>query len=603
MVLLSPLLLCSTLLSTAAFASSKCKSTPNDLTWPSNEEWKSLNQSIRGALIKTAPAPSSCYEGNPFNSSTNCFDATKYWTYAAYHSAWPESVDYSIFTNNSCLPRGADGYTKGRGCSIGALPQYIVNATNEQQIATALRWATERNIRVVVKGTGHDLSGRSTGAYSLSIWTHNFKHIEHQPEWPLPDGSGTADVVICGSGHTWGTVYNAVHAMNRSVVGGEDATVGLGGLIQNGGHGLLSSHYGLASDQVYQVTFITADGRRLVANNKQNADIFWAVRGAGGGQFGVVTEFILKTHPVPKNLITGGFSFYQVSASKAGNISWAALAEVASSIPDIMDNGLTGTVIAMTGSSAMALTGLNHTSPGVVASVSLVGFNMTTEAMDRTVQNMTFRFANGSSANMLKVVYQSSEAYSYWAYTKPDFLSSTSCGSSSLMSSRLLGRHELSDIPMADLTTYLQQASVSQSATGSMLLFGLQGGPGPASTPEDMRGSVLPAWRSAYVHAMSYGASLNATADPSDALASGAHWYEANLEPVWRNWAPRTGSYMNEGNAFSSTWKQDFYGENYNRLLKLKRAYDPSGSFFVWSGVGSDMWEYDLHSGLLCRID
>lgn len=160
MVLFSPLLLCSILLSTAASASTKCKSTPNDPTWPSNEEWKSLNQTIRGALIKTAPAPSSCYEGNPFNSSTNCSDVTKYWTYAAYHSAWPESVDYSIFTNNSCLPPGADGYTKGRGCSIGALPQYIVNATNEQQIATALRWATERNIRVVVKGTGHDLSGR-----------------------------------------------------------------------------------------------------------------------------------------------------------------------------------------------------------------------------------------------------------------------------------------------------------------------------------------------------------------------------------------------------------------------------------------------------------
>lgn len=94
--------------------------------------------------------------------------------------------------------------------------------------------------------------------------------------------------------------------MNRSVVGDDDATVGLRGLIQNGGHGLLSSHYSLALDQVYQVTVVTADGRRLVANNVQNTDIFWAVRGAGGGQFGVVTEFVLKTYPVPANVVTGG---------------------------------------------------------------------------------------------------------------------------------------------------------------------------------------------------------------------------------------------------------------------------------------------------------
>lgn len=135
-----------------------------------------------------------------------------------------------------------------------------------------------------------------------------------------------------------------------------------------------------------------------------------------------------------------------------------------------------------------------------------------------------------------------------------------------------------------------------------MVLFGLQGGSGPTSTPESMRGSVLPAWRSAYVHVMSYGASLNVTADSSDALASGARWYEAKLEPVWRNWAPSMASYKNEGNPFSSTWKHDFYGENYDRLLKIKREYDLSGSSFVWSGVGSDMWEYDLHSDLLCRV-
>jgi hypothetical protein len=144
----------------AVFAASNCKTSPQETNWPSSEEWTALNQSIDDVLIKTAPAASSCYEGNPFGSSQNCTDVTEHWSYAAYHAAWPESVDYSIYTNNSCLPPGVDGYTKERGCSIGGLPQYIVNATTEEHIATAMKWASERNIRIVVKGTGHDLNGR-----------------------------------------------------------------------------------------------------------------------------------------------------------------------------------------------------------------------------------------------------------------------------------------------------------------------------------------------------------------------------------------------------------------------------------------------------------
>lgn len=155
------------LAATSVGAASTCKSTPQDSTWPAPEEWKSLNASINGALIKTAPAASSCYPGNPFSSTQNCTDVTDHWSYAMYHAAWPESVDYSIFTNHSCLPPTVDGYVKARGCSIGALPQYIVNATTEGQIASAMKWATSRNIRIVIKGTGHDMNGRYVAHPSL----------------------------------------------------------------------------------------------------------------------------------------------------------------------------------------------------------------------------------------------------------------------------------------------------------------------------------------------------------------------------------------------------------------------------------------------------
>lgn len=146
--------------SSSVSAQTSCKSTPQDANWPTSSEWKALNQSLSGRLIRTSPAASSCYAGNPFNAHTNCSDVTQHWSYAAHHAEWPESVDYSVWTNNSCLPPGVSGYMKGRGCSIGALPQYIVNATTDSQVATAMKWATDRNIRIAIKGTGHDLSGR-----------------------------------------------------------------------------------------------------------------------------------------------------------------------------------------------------------------------------------------------------------------------------------------------------------------------------------------------------------------------------------------------------------------------------------------------------------
>lgn len=151
---------CLAFLAASLVESTKCKTSPHDANWPSVQEWASLNQSIQGTLLKTIPVSSSCYPGNPFGSSHECSDVKDHWGYAAYHSRWVESNDYSIWNNNSCLPPGVSGYSKEKGCSIGGLPQYIVNATTEKQVATAMKWASDNNIRVVIKSTGHDLNGR-----------------------------------------------------------------------------------------------------------------------------------------------------------------------------------------------------------------------------------------------------------------------------------------------------------------------------------------------------------------------------------------------------------------------------------------------------------
>ena len=247
-----------------------------------------------------------------------------------------------------------------------------------------------------------------------------------------------------------------------------------------------------------------------------------------------MTEFVLRTHPVPSSVVTGGLTFYPGNSQDASEqASFAALADVAALIPELMNTGLTGTVTAVTKEKAVGFLGLEEPVPGVAVMLSLISFNQTTASMNTTLHRIRPHIANGREMS-LNFTWQEPSAQTYWSYTKPDFMASNSAGAVSMMSSRLMGRRELVDIAQSDLITYLRQALVSQNPeSGGMLLFGLQGGPGPARVPIDQRGSVLPSWCSAYAHVMAYGASVNVTGDPRDELEKAAGWYEANIENVW----------------------------------------------------------------------
>jgi hypothetical protein len=437
---------------------------------------------------------------------------------------------------------------------------------------------------------------RSSGAYALSIWTHNLRHIQHESHWQLPTGNGSADVIITGSGNNWGTLYKFANDHNCTVVGGGDGTVGLGGYLQGGGHGPLSSQFGLGADQIYQVTVITTDGLRLVANQKQNQDLLWAIKGGGAGQYGVVTEYVLKTHPAPTQVVRGGLQVYAAKHASA-DAAWKAVAAVVSSLPDVMDARLGGTVNVFKGSTAKQSLGVNYTVPGAAVVPSLTGYFVGEDVLRNALQKLADNAiaASGDNSSITVKFTPISSAKTFLASFGSTAGSSIGQG---ILSTRLLGRAELSDIPSENLTMYLQQIMYNSS----MLLFGLQGGPGTANVPIDMRGAVNPVWRKAYAHLLSFGVPLDDTGVPSAEFKKAGEWAEEYRESVWRNWAPNTGAYMNEANPFNTNWKHDFYGEYYGRLLQIKDKYDPSGSLYVLNGVGSDREGYDLDTGLLCRV-
>ncbi|EJD41473.1 FAD-binding domain-containing protein, partial [Auricularia subglabra TFB-10046 SS5] len=572
-----------------------CKLTPFDHDWPSTQAWAALNASIGGALLETSPVASSCYPGNPFRSSLACSVVSTGWNSTDFHASLPESISFPIFANNSCLPPGSPGFFSDRGCMVGGLPQYIVNATSEQQVATAMRWASHRNIRIIVKGTGHDLMGRSSGAFSLSIWTHQFINLVFGFPPSLAWHDLCEHALVVGSGALWRDVYAAAEQAGRAVVGGTDGSVGLGGHVQGGGHGPLSSTYGLAADQLLQATVVTSDGQILRVNEREHADLLWAVRGGSAGLYGVVTEFVLRTYPAVSSVAMGSLAV----DSDDADASWTAAALVVRKIPQLMDAGFAGAVYIASGLIALALDpALTSPPTGVIVRYRPFAFNTTPSALDAMLAPLITELSNLSTS--LTVTAASPVQYPSFMSWHTAYFQTSPAGGAGLISSRLLPRSSL-----AVSAHELRVAMAPQNTVvGAELVLTMTAGRGPARVPQRMRGALNPAWRGAYVHAIASTAFLNSSDEsksPQTALRETSDWLEAHTERSLREWAPRSGAYFNEANGYDPFWKENFYGEHYERLVGIKRKYDPSASLWVLGGIGNEEWGYDLQSGKLCR--
>ena len=146
------------------------------------------------------------------------------------------------------------------------------------------------------------IPSRSTGFGSLSIWTHHFRGIEYIPAFKPRDCpiNGTVAAARVAAGEIGGEIQTAMGNHDSIVVTGSNPDVGLVGWITGGGHGMLSSSYGMGADNLLEATIVIPSGEALVANPCQNSDLFFAIRGGGGGTYGVVTEVVVKTYPTPK---------------------------------------------------------------------------------------------------------------------------------------------------------------------------------------------------------------------------------------------------------------------------------------------------------------
>ncbi|MDN3920531.1 FAD-binding oxidoreductase [Roseateles violae] len=166
-------------------------------------------------------------------------------------------------------------------------PLALLRCAATADVVTALAFAREQKLPLVPRGGGHGYLGNGTIAGGLVIDCG-----------PLDGVSLDGTIATVGAGAKLADVYEALIARGRCIASGSCVTVGIAGITQGGGFGIVDRAYGLSCDALLSARLVSADGRELLCDAEHNADLFWALRGGGGGQFGIVTEFRFATHAI-----------------------------------------------------------------------------------------------------------------------------------------------------------------------------------------------------------------------------------------------------------------------------------------------------------------
>jgi FAD/FMN-containing dehydrogenase len=204
---------------------------------------------------------------------------------------------------------GDESYEDARGvfnAMIDRRPAFVVRCSNTEDVIAAVNFARENELDLAVRGGGHSVPGFGTADDAVVIDLSGMREVHVDPVRRTARAQG---------GATWGIFNEATHAHGLATTGGVVSTTGVGGLTLGGGIGYLARGVGLSCDNLVSAEVVTADGRAVTASESENEDLFWALRG-GGGNFGVVTSFEFRLHPVTD--VYGGPMFFD--ASDAGTV-------------------------------------------------------------------------------------------------------------------------------------------------------------------------------------------------------------------------------------------------------------------------------------------
>ena len=168
----------------------------------------------------------------------------------------------------------------------GIHPLAVAQPLDAEDVAAAVKWASKTGVHIVARSGGHSYGGYSTTS-GVIVDVSRLKGV-------ALDRHGHA---VIGAGARLIDVYDHLAQHGRTVPAGSCPTVGIAGLALGGGVGFASRKFGLTCDNLLEATIVLADGSAVVCNTNRYQDLYWALRGGGGGNFGIVTRLVLRTHP------------------------------------------------------------------------------------------------------------------------------------------------------------------------------------------------------------------------------------------------------------------------------------------------------------------
>jgi len=205
------------------------------------------------------------------------------------------------FTGTTLQP-GDAGYDEARSVFNGMIdrrPAIIARCASTADVAAAVRFGRAEGLTISVYGGGHSVTGAAVADDGLCIDLRGLKHLAVDP---------ATRTLRAGGGCNWGEVDAATQEHGLAVTGGRVPTTGIGGLALGSGSGWLERAFGFTCDNLLEAEVVTASGEVVTASESQNPDLFWALRG-GGGNFGIVTTFTLRLHPLGP-IVWGGMLVY-----------------------------------------------------------------------------------------------------------------------------------------------------------------------------------------------------------------------------------------------------------------------------------------------------
>jgi FAD/FMN-containing dehydrogenase len=561
-------------------------STSVSSTAPS-DAWSALNASVNGRLERDVPLALPCftiYNGMP-HTADEALCAVIRANYTDPKFRIQAAGGYMNGQDEGCMSEPADQCvldgsvspaalpSANSSCNQGSVPLYYIQVQGASDAAKAFNFARRYNVPLSIKNSGHDYTTRNSQKGSLAMWTHGLQDMSHHvsfvPEGCTGDEHTYAAVMTLGAGVTADMATTFATAHNATILVPASSTVGIsGGFIQGGGRGVLSPVYGLAIDRVVQYRVVTPDGVLRTANACQNQDLFWALRGGGGGTFGLVLESTSRVEPAPMPIAVAHMKL------PAGNLT-----------------------------AGMAIEWVGH-----VADLSLAwakqGWGGHIAASYMTYMNPVPRFANLSdggayAAESMRAAsdYVTSlggttvvEVLPSWAevwekYSKPEERPS---GAWPIFGGRLMPKRLFETGEMKDgIKNFLRQAQ--QYGFNPLNTYI------PADLPSTLEGSTS---RDGYDTNTSTNPGFHdALWNVASGLAIPSHSsYAVRLETavnatkilrLAQNLAgPDSAAYVLESSPFTDDWKEAWWGPNYPRLLEIKKKYDPDMLLKCWKCVG-----------------